>query len=108
MTESELLRPSTRSKREAPAVYAAAAALVIGAAALAWVLLGSQPLGIDDAYITFVYGRHLAQGLGFVFIPGGEHVEGMTSMAWGLISGAVLSFTEHPELPLMFFSAVLL
>lgn len=108
MTESEFPRPSARSKREAPVLYVAAALLVILAAALAWLLLGSQPLGIDDAYITFVYGRHLAQGLGFVFIPGGEHVEGMTSMAWGLISGAVLSFTEEPELPLMLFSAVLL
>ena len=108
MTESELSQPSARSKREGPALYAAAALLVVVAATLAWRLLGSQPLGIDDAYITFVYGRHLAQGLGFVFIPGGEHVEGMTSMAWGLISGAVLSFTEHPELPLMLLSAVLL
>ncbi|HEY0466753.1 MAG TPA: hypothetical protein VGC79_21250 [Polyangiaceae bacterium] len=105
MIESESRRPSAG---EARVLFGAASLLVICAGALSWVLLGSPSLGIDDAYITFVYGRHLAQGLGFVFIPGGEHVEGMTSMAWALISGAVLRLTEQPELPLMLLSAGLL
>jgi hypothetical protein len=108
MIESESRWPGARSNGAARTLYLAAILLVIGAGALAFVLLGSQPLGIDDAYITFVYGRHVAQGLGFVFIPGGEHVEGMTSMAWALISAAVLALTERPELPLMILSAGLL
>ena len=42
-------------------------------------------LGIDDAYIYFVYAKNLATGHGFVYNIGGERVEGFTSMLWVLI-----------------------
>ncbi len=42
----------------------------------------------DDAWITFRYGRNLAEGLGVVFNPG-EAVEGYTNFSWVL--GAALA-----------------
>src|SRR5690242_13300954 len=42
-------------------------------------------LGIDDAFIYFVYAKNLAHGHGFVYNVGGERVEGFTSMLWVLI-----------------------
>jgi arabinofuranosyltransferase len=38
--------------------------------------------GFDDANIFFRYARHLRLGLGFVYSPGGESVEGFTSALW--------------------------
>lgn len=60
------------------------------------VLLSYKPyLGIDDAYIYFVYAKNLAGGHGFVYNVGGERVEGFTSMLWVLIcSVAYRWFTE--------------
>lgn len=98
----------SRALRPSWTVYVVAAVLtVLGSCGAYWVL-GSQPAGIDDAYITFVYGRHLEQGLGLVFIRGGEHVEGMTSLAWALASAAVLRVSAEPELPLLLVCATLL
>ena len=37
---------------------------------------------MDDANIGFRYARNLAEGQGFVFNPGGERVEGVTSLLW--------------------------
>lgn len=45
-------------------------------------------IGIDDANITQVYARHLAQGHGYVYNIGGEWVEGSTSLLWTLINTA--------------------
>jgi hypothetical protein len=42
----------------------------------------------EDAYITFRYARHVAEGLGFAWNPGEAPVEGFTSLAWVLL-GAV-------------------
>ncbi len=60
------------------------------------VLLSYKPyLGIDDAYIYFVYAKNLASNHGFVYNVGGERVEGFTSMLWVLIcSVAYRWFTE--------------
>jgi hypothetical protein len=60
------------------------------------VLLSYKPyLGIDDAYIYFVYAKNLAHGHGFVYNIGGERVEGFTSMLWVLIcSLAYRLFTD--------------
>ncbi len=56
------------------------------AALLRWWLGLTNPMtGIDDANIYFVYVRNLVEGHGFVYIPGGERVEGFTSMLWVLI-----------------------
>jgi hypothetical protein len=41
---------------------------------------------LDDAYITFRYARHLAEGYGFgAWNHTGEHVEGYTSLLWMLL-----------------------
>jgi len=40
----------------------------------------------DDAYITFRYARHLAEGYGFgAWNHSGEHVEGYSSLVWMLL-----------------------
>jgi hypothetical protein len=43
----------------------------------------------EDAYITFRYARHLAEGLGFVWNPGEAPVEGFTSLGWVIVMAAV-------------------
>ena len=45
-------------------------------------------IGIDDANIYFVYMRNVAEGHGFVWNVGGEHVEGFTSLLWTIIGAA--------------------
>ena len=42
---------------------------------------------VDDAYISFVYARNVARGLGFVMNPG-ERVEGYTNFLWVLLLAA--------------------
>lgn len=37
---------------------------------------------VDDTFITFRYARHLAEGIGPVWNPGGQRVEGFTDFAW--------------------------
>ena len=47
----------------------------------AYVMVGSPPIvGAEDANIFFRYARNLAEGHGVVFNPGGERVEGITSL----------------------------
>jgi len=60
--------------------------LIFVSLASAIVLMSYRPyLGIDDAFIYFVYAKNLAHGHGFVYNVGGERVEGFTSMLWVLI-----------------------
>jgi len=60
------------------------AAGVIAIAATLLVLLSRVTL--DDAYITFRYARHLAEGYGLgAWNHGGEHVEGYSSLLWTLL-----------------------
>lgn len=54
--------------------------ILLVARAAMWSLL---PFASEDAYITFRYARHLANGLGWVYNPG-EHVMGFTSPLWTL------------------------
>ena len=68
------------SKRET-ILLAAAAMTVVGA----MTLLLSR-LTLDDAYITFRYARHLADGYGLgAWNRTGEHVEGYSSLLWTLV-----------------------
>src|SRR5215831_704086 len=64
-------------------------AIVLGAAALtvtAAVTVLLSRLTIDDAYITFRYARHLAEGYGLgAWNHTGEHVEGYSSLLWTLL-----------------------
>ncbi|HTZ69427.1 MAG TPA: hypothetical protein VMB71_02155 [Acetobacteraceae bacterium] len=69
----------------------------MGAGLVFWAT-GSQTLtGTDDANITFVYARNLARGFGYVYTPGGEHVEGSTSLLWTLIVTVFYSLFTSPE-----------
>src|SRR4249920_3622638 len=71
------------SKREAILLAAAAMTVV----ATVTVLL-SRVVTLDDAYITFRYARHLAEGYGLgAWNRTGEHVEGYSSLLWTLLLG---------------------
>jgi arabinofuranosyltransferase len=59
-------------------------------------------IGVDDANIYFTYAKNFAEGHGFVYNPGGEHVEGFTSLLWTLVMSAFyLVFHQHFEIPLL-------
>ena len=60
--------------------------------------LGQPLTGIDDANIFMKYARNLAHGHGLVFQPGGEKVEGFTSLLWVVISSVFYLVSNHPEL----------
>jgi len=76
--------PSARFR----SLFVVALACLVATAA-AWAILGAPTPGIDDADITIVYGRNLRSGDGFVYFPGGERVEGATSLLWTLICALV-------------------
>jgi len=64
--------------------------ILLAASALAVVatvtVLLSRLLTLDDAYITFRYARHLAEGYGFgAWNRTGERVEGYSSLLWMLL-----------------------
>jgi len=46
--------------------------------------IGLGPWTIDDAYITFRYANHIAQGMGFVY-NGGERILGTTTPLYTLL-----------------------
>jgi hypothetical protein len=48
-------------------------------------LLNVARLGIDDAYIFFVYADNFANGNGMVYNVDSERVEGFSSMLWLLL-----------------------
>ena len=71
------------SKREA--ILIASVAMTVVATATA--LLSTQ-LTLDDAYITFRYALHLAEGYGLgAWNHTGEHVEGYSSPLWTVLLG---------------------
>lgn len=66
--------------------------IITTASALLYYFMYRLPLlGIDDANIYFTYMRNFADGLGFVYNPGGERVEGFTSILYTLIGSAIFS-----------------
>lgn len=50
----------------------------------------------DDAYISFRYARHLADGLGLVWNPG-ERVEGYSNLLWVLLIAGGMKFGIRAE-----------
>jgi arabinofuranosyltransferase len=56
----------------------------------AWMWLDYRDLWLDDAFITFRYALHLAQGLGPIYNPG-EWVEGYTTPLWMLLTAIPLA-----------------
>lgn len=57
--------------------------------------------GIDDANITFVYSKNIANGHGFVYNIGGEHVEGSSTMLWTLIVAVLYKIFTYPNLAIL-------
>jgi arabinofuranosyltransferase len=51
----------------------------------------------DDAYISFRYARHLAEGHGLVFNPGLPPVEGYTNFLWVLLLAGLAAVGVPPE-----------
>ena len=73
---------SVFSKRETILLAAAAMTVVVTLTILL------SRLTLDDAFITFRYARHLAQGYGLgAWNRTGEHVEGYSSLLWTLLLG---------------------
>lgn len=67
-------------------------------AAIVYLRLGMPPnTGIDDANITQVYARNIAQGHGYVYTPGHERVEGSTSLLWTAINSVFFLASHRPE-----------
>lgn len=89
-------------------------AVIVFAGALAaagWLassLSGTPLVGYDDANIFFVYARNLLDGHGFVYYPGGERVEGFTSLSWVVICAAAMALTARFEITLFAFNSVVL
>jgi len=50
----------------------------------------------DDAFISFRYAKHVAEGTGFVFNPG-ERVEGYSNFTWVVLSAGALRAGIDPE-----------
>ena len=71
------------STREATLVAATAMTVVA-----ALTVLVSRVVTLDDAYITFRYARHLAEGYGLgAWNHTGDHVEGYSSLLWTMLLG---------------------
>lgn len=52
----------------------------------------------DDAYISFVFARNLAEHGALVFNPGMDPVEGYTNFLWTLVLGLLMRVGLEPEL----------
>ncbi len=82
--------------------------VVIFGTYLAWLINKEPSTGIDDADIYLVYMRNLSEGHGFVFQPGGEQVEGFTSLLWTLIGAFGFMITDQIERFLLFLNVILI
>jgi hypothetical protein len=69
---------------------------VAATGALCWNASRLAFLG-DDAFISFRYARHLAEGLGLVWNPG-ERVEGYTNFLWVVLLSSGMRVGLEPEL----------
>src|SRR4051794_8062656 len=98
-----------RARRFAIMLDAVAALIVtVLCSLLVYKDLGKPALtGIDDENITQVYGQNLAHGLGYVYTPNFEHVEGATSPLWVAVHWLFYSVTAEPE-PFILISCTLL
>ena len=67
------------------------------AAVLAVARWTQRIIAVDDAYISFRYGKNLADGLGLVFNEG-VRIEGYTNFAWTLLSAAAIGLGVDPLL----------
>ena len=79
------------------AAYSLSLILTAAGALLYYFIYRLPLLGIDDANIYFKYMRNVADGLGFVYNPGGERVEGFTSILYTLIGSFIFLLTDNIE-----------
>jgi hypothetical protein len=75
-------------------------ALALGVTWAAVVCALCWPWDVDDAFILFRYGRHLATGQGLAWNPGGPPVEGYTDLLYVLLSAGLLRLGADPLVPL--------
>lgn len=89
------------AKSKNPITFYLFSLAITTACAMLYYFMYRLPLvGIDDANIYFTYMKNFANGLGFVYNPGAERVEGFTSILYTLIGSAVFLFTNRIELVL--------
>lgn len=71
---------------------------LLGLVAVVWgsVLASRQAWTCDDAFISFRYARHLAEGHGLVFNPG-EWVEGYSNLLWTVWAAVGIAAGIDPE-----------
>lgn len=69
-----------------------------------FIVFGQNVIGIDDANIFKVYAQNLSNGFGFVFQPGGERVEGFTSLLFVLLLSLLYSITGVISICLDYYS----
>jgi arabinofuranosyltransferase len=84
--------------------------LCLGCTAIALAAVGLMNLpvlGIDDAYIYFVYADNVSSGHGLVYNIGSERVEGFSSALWMAVCAIAFWLTDTP-LRLIFIISVLL
>jgi len=86
---------STDSKYSYRQVSHAALLLVMLFSAGFTVLVVSQNIWLDDAFISFRYARNLFEGNGLVYNPG-ERVEGYTNFLWTLVAASGLHVGIQP------------
>lgn len=68
---------------------------------------GLPLLGIDDANVAFVYAHNFLAHGAFTYQPGGERVEGFTSMLWELACIVAFKFFSAPLIGLLVAEVVL-
>ena len=89
------MEASDRTKLAGPALWVGLSAVAVLFVALAWPMRWAN----DDAFITFRYAKHLAEGHGFVWnIVDGEPVEGSTSLAWTVLNAGAIFLGIDPVL----------
>ena len=88
--------------------YISSFMVVIILTLIAWNSNGRSLIGVDDANIYFVYMNHVAQGHGFVYNVGGEHVEGFTSLLWTIIGSIIMAVHLPLEMTLLLGNILLL
>ena len=57
-----------------------------------------MPFVPDDAYISFRYAEHLAQGTGLTFNPGEAPVEAYSNFLWIVLCALVSRVGDLPDL----------
>jgi hypothetical protein len=56
----------------------------------------AAPKVFDDAFISFRYSEHLANGLGLVFNPADGPLEGFTNLSWVVLNAAAMKLGFDP------------